>query len=168
MDASAIGHHGKEYGSCQEKETENPQHYSIQGMGKNLRKESWRWLWIMLPLTVVEPCWYKWYGLDGSLERVGWAMEHFTVLIRSSTFHCSRSPLALCPSFARCLPCTRISSPPIPSTTCSAICSGKNATWARILLCKNVSTSCNWYVTISSQYLCWAEGNIAQCSWSHQ
>ena len=38
MDASTIGHHGKEYGSCQEKETEHSQHYPIQGMGENLKK----------------------------------------------------------------------------------------------------------------------------------
>ena len=55
----------------------------------------------------------------------------------SSTFHCSSSPFALCPSFARFLSCTRISSPPIPSTTCSAIWSGKKATWARILWWEN-------------------------------
>ena len=39
MDASAIGHHGKEYGSCQKEEAEHPQHDSIQGMGKNLKKK---------------------------------------------------------------------------------------------------------------------------------
>ena len=55
--------------------------------------------------------------------------------VRKSTFHCSRSPLTLCPSFA--LPCTRVSSPPSPSTTCSAICSGRKAIWARILCWEN-------------------------------
>ena len=39
VDASAIVHHGKEDGSCQEKETEHPQHDPIQRMGKNLKKK---------------------------------------------------------------------------------------------------------------------------------
>ena len=38
MNASAIGHHCKEDGSSQEEEAEHTQHYSIQGMGKNLKK----------------------------------------------------------------------------------------------------------------------------------
>ena len=36
MDASAIGHHGKEDGSCQKEEAEHPQHNPIQGMRKDL------------------------------------------------------------------------------------------------------------------------------------
>ena len=39
VDASAIVHHGKEDGSCQEKETEHPQHDPVQRMGKNLKKK---------------------------------------------------------------------------------------------------------------------------------
>ena len=39
VDASAIVHHRKEDGSCQEKETEHPQHYPIQRMGKNLKNK---------------------------------------------------------------------------------------------------------------------------------
>ena len=38
VDASAIGHHGKEDGGGEKEEAEHPQHDPIQGMRKNLEK----------------------------------------------------------------------------------------------------------------------------------
>ena len=37
VDASAIGHHGKEDGGGEKEEAEHPQHDPIQGMRKNLK-----------------------------------------------------------------------------------------------------------------------------------
>ena len=36
VDASAIGHHGKEDGGSQKEEAEHPQHDPVQGVGENL------------------------------------------------------------------------------------------------------------------------------------